>query len=149
MCFISLSLPCIRSCFFVGLSYHDCSLHKPSYCKWLQMYRFSHTCFDVGPRFKPKKKNGKLPQQLIIYAFFRPFFVVDTSINRTRYSTCINNIIPLHVGCGDVAVLNTEVPCHSRCDMLKNPHCSVAMSAEHSHNLQPYTGNGDTGDVSI
>ena len=74
LCFISLSLPCIRSCFFVGLSYHDCSLHKPSYCKWLQMYRFSYTCFDVGPRFKPKKKNGKLPQQLIIYAFFRPFF---------------------------------------------------------------------------
>lgn len=41
--------------------------------------------------------DRKLPQQLIIYAFFRPFFVVDTSINRTRYSTCINNIIPLHV----------------------------------------------------
>ena len=27
--------------------------------------------------------------------------------------------------------------------MLKNPHCSVAMSAEHMSTLQSFTGNGD------
>ena len=27
--------------------------------------------------------------------------------------------------------LQTDAPCHSMCDTLKNPYCSMAMSAEH------------------
>ena len=27
--------------------------------------------------------------------------------------------------------LLTDAPCHSRCGMFKNPHCSMAMSSEH------------------
>jgi hypothetical protein len=38
----------------------------------------------------------------------------------------------------------TEVPCHSRCDAIKIPPCSKALSAEHRLKvLQYFTGNGD------
>ena len=39
--------------------------------------------------------------------------------------------------------IKTDDPCHSRYGTLKNPHCSLAISAEHRSNLQPFTGNGD------
>ena len=34
-------------------------------------------------------------------------------------------------------------PCHISCCTLKNPHCSMAINAEHTRSLQPFTGNGD------
>ena len=39
--------------------------------------------------------------------------------------------------------LKTDAPSYSRCRMLKNPHCSMAMSTECRSKLQPFTGNGD------
>ena len=40
--------------------------------------------------------------------------------------------------------LQTDVPCHSRCGTLKNPHCSMAISAEYRSNyLQAFTSNCD------
>ena len=35
------------------------------------------------------------------------------------------------------------MPRHSRCGTLKNPHFSVAISAEHRSKYEPFTGNGD------
>ena len=39
--------------------------------------------------------------------------------------------------------IKTDDPCHSRYGTLKNPHCSLVISAEHRSNLQPFTGHGD------
>ena len=45
-------------------------------------------------------------------------------------------------GSSEMTIIN-GCPCRSRCDMLKNPHCSMAISAEHTKSLQTFTGNGD------
>ena len=38
--------------------------------------------------------------------------------------------------------LKTDDPCHSRCETLKNHHCSMTMNAEYRlSNLQPFTDN--------
>ena len=38
--------------------------------------------------------------------------------------------------------LRTDAPCHSRCGTIKDPQCSMAMSAGIGQNVQPFTGNG-------
>jgi hypothetical protein len=38
----------------------------------------------------------------------------------------------------------TEVPCRSRCGMIKIPPCPKALSAEHRPKFAAVTGNGDT-----
>ena len=47
-------------------------------------------------------------------------------------------------GSSEMTIIN-GCPCHSRCGTLKIPHCSMAMSDEHTlgQNLQPFTGNDD------
>ena len=36
-----------------------------------------------------------------------------------------------------------QMPRHSRCGTLKNPHFSVAIGAEHRSKYEPFTGNVD------
>ena len=39
--------------------------------------------------------------------------------------------------------LKRDAPCHSRCGMLKNTHCSMAMGAEYRSTFEPFIGNDD------